>query len=219
MFFTDRRKMDMVAARDALPGRTTPLATAETHFINGRALKEALPVGMQQAMFGMGCFWGVERIFWALPGVYLTMVGYAGGFTPNPTYQETCTQMTGHNEVVRVIFDPKVISYAQLLKVFWEGHDPTQGMRQGNDRGSTYRSGIYSYDAAQAEAAVASKLDYQAALKSSRYGEITTEILPAPTFYYAEDYHQQYLAKNPDGYCGIGGTGVTCPIGVGIAAR
>ena len=219
MFFTDRRKMDMVAARDALPGRATPLATAETHFINGRALKEALPVGMQQAMFGMGCFWGVERIFWALPGVYLTMVGYAGGFTPNPTYQETCTQMTGHNEVVRVIFDPKVISYAQLLKVFWEGHDPTQGMRQGNDRGSTYRSGIYSYDAAQAEAAVASKLDYQAALKSSRYGEITTEILPAPTFYYAEDYHQQYLAKNPDGYCGIGGTGVTCPIGVGIAAR
>lgn len=219
MFFTDRRKMDMVAARDALPGRATPLATAETHFINRRALKEALPVGMQQAMFGMGCFWGVERIFWALPGVYLTMVGYAGGFTPNPTYQETCTQMTGHNEVVRVIFDPKVISYAQLLKVFWEGHDPTQGMRQGNDRGSTYRSGIYSYDAAQAEAAVASKLDYQAALKSSRYGEITTEILPAPTFYYAEDYHQQYLAKNPDGYCGIGGTGVTCPIGVGIAAR
>ena len=219
MFFTDRRKMDMVAARDALPGRATPLATAETHFINGRALKEAVPVGMQQAMFGMGCFWGVDRIFWALPGVYLTMVGYAGGFTPNPTYQETCTQMTGHNEVVRVIFDPKVISYAQLLKVFWEGHDPTQGMRQGNDRGSTYRSGIYSYDAAQAEAAVASKLDYQAALKSSRYGEITTEILPAPTFYYAEDYHQQYLAKNPDGYCGIGGTGVTCPIGVGIAAR
>ena len=219
MFFTDRRKMDMVAARDALPGRATPLATAETHFVNRRALKEAVPVGMQQAMFGMGCFWGVERIFWALPGVYLSMVGYAGGFTPNPTYQETCTQMTGHNEVVRVIFDPKVISYAQLLKVFWEGHDPTQGMRQGNDRGSTYRSGIYSYDAAQAEAAVASKLDYQAALKSSRYGEITTEILPAPTFYYAEDYHQQYLAKNPDGYCGIGGTGVTCPIGVGIAAR
>ena len=219
MFFTDRRKMDMVAARDALPGRATPLATAETHFVNRRALKEAVPVGMQQAMFGMGCFWGVERIFWALPGVYQTMVGYAGGFTPNPTYQETCTQMTGHNEVVRVIFDPKVISYAQLLKVFWEGHDPTQGMRQGNDRGSTYRSGIYSYDAAQAEAAVASKLDYQAALKSSRYGEITTEILPAPTFYYAEDYHQQYLAKNPDGYCGIGGTGVTCPIGVGIAAR
>ena len=219
MFFTDRRKMDMVAARDALPGRATPLATAETHFVNRRALKEAVPVGMQQAMFGMGCFWGVERIFWALPGVYLTMVGYAGGFTPNPTYQETCTQMTGHNEVVRVIFDPKVISYAQLLKVFWEGHDPTQGMRQGNDRGSTYRSGIYSYDAAQAEAAVASKRDYQAALKSSRYGEITTEILPAQTFYYAEDYHQQYLAKNPDGYCGIGGTGVTCPIGVGIAAR
>ena len=219
MFFTDRRKMDMVAARDALPGRATPLATAETHFLNGRALKAALPVGMQQAMFGMGCFWGVERIFWALPGVYLTMVGYAGGFTPNPTYPETCTQLTGHNEVVRVIFDPKVISYAQLLKVFWEGHDPTQGMRQGNDRGSTYRSGIYSYDAAQAEVAVASKLDYQAALKSSRYGEITTEILPAPTFYYAEDYHQQYLAKNPDGYCGIGGTGVTCPIGVGIAAR
>jgi peptide-methionine (S)-S-oxide reductase len=173
---------------------------------------------MEEVMFGMGCFWGVERIFWQIPGVYLTMVGYAGGYTPNPTYQETCTQMTGHNEVVRVIFDPAVISYAELLTVFWENHDPTTGMRQGNDVGSTYRSGIYAYSEAQMSAAIASKATYGALLAKARYPAITTEILPVPTFYYAEEYHQQYLAKNPDGYCGIAGTGVSCPIGVGVTA-
>ena len=166
----------------------------------------------------MGCFWGVERKFWAIPGVWLTMVGYAGGFTPNPTYKETCTQLTGHNEVVRVIFDPAKVSYGDLLKVFWENHDPTQGMRQGNDVGSTYRSGIYFTDAGQEAEARESKALYQAALSARGLGAITTEILPAPVFYFAEDYHQQYLAKNPDGYCGIGGTGVTCPIGVGVRA-
>ena len=218
MFFSDRRKPDMVSAADALPGRSQPLPTAETHFVSGLPLKLPVPEGMAEAMFGMGCFWGVERKFWSVPGVYLTMVGYAAGFTPNPTYKETCTQLTGHNEVVRVIFDPKVISYEALLKLFWEGHDPTQGMRQGNDMGSTYRSGIYTYSAKQAEAAEASKAAYQGALSAARKGTITTEILPAPVFYFAEDYHQQYLAKNPSGYCGIGGTGVTCPIGVGVLA-
>ncbi len=219
MFFTDRRKLEMVRPADALPGRAEALPTAERHFISGRPLQAPVPEGMAEAMFGMGCFWGVERKFWALPGVWLTMVGYAGGYTPNPTYKETCTQLTGHNEVVRVIFDPRVISYEALLKVFWENHDPTQGMRQGNDMGSTYRSGIYAYDAAQEDAAQASKQVYQAALTVAKRGAITTEILPAPVFYFAEDYHQQYLQKNPDGYCGIGGTGVSCPIGVGVAAR
>ena len=214
MFLFDRRKSDMVRPADALPGRDTPLPTAETHFLSGLPLKSAVPAGMAEAMFGMGCFWGVERIFWQLPGVWLTMTGYAAGFTPNPTYRETCTQMTGHNEVVRVIYDPAVISYDQLLKSFWEGHDPTQGMRQGNDTGSTYRSGIYTYTAEQEAAARAGKVGYQTALTARKYGAITTEILPAPTFYYAEDYHQQYLAKNPQGYCGIGGTGVSCPIGL-----
>ncbi len=216
MFFNDRAKMQMVTPDNALPGRSAPLPTAETHFLSGIALKSPVPAGMEEAMFGMGCFWGVERKFWALPGVWLTMVGYAGGFTPNPTYKETCTQLTGHNEVVRVIYDPAVISYEELLKLFWENHDPTQGMRQGNDVGSTYRSGIYTCSEAQASAAVASKVTYQAALKAAGRGQITTEILPAPVFYFAEDYHQQYLAKNPNGYCGIGGTGVTCPIGVGV---
>ncbi len=219
MFLFDRRKSDMVRPEDALPGRATPLPTAETHFVNGRPLKSPVPEGMAEAMFGMGCFWGVERIFYNLPGVWLTMVGYAAGFTPNPTYQETCTQLTGHNEVVRVVYDPAVISYDSLLKTFWEGHDPTQGMRQGNDSGSTYRSGIYTYTPEQDAAAQASKTAYQAALTGKRYGPITTEILPAPTFYFAEDYHQQYLAKNPQGYCGIGGTGVTCPIGLQVAAQ
>ena len=219
MFFVDRRKMQMVDPADALPGRPDPLPTAETHFLSGLPLKSPVPAGMEEAMFGMGCFWGVERKFWAVPGVWLTMVGYAGGYTPNPTYKETCTQLTGHNEVLRVIYDPSVVSYEQLLKLFWEGHNPTQGMRQGNDIGSTYRSGIYTYTAAQAEAAHASKAVYQEALSAQGLGLITTEILPAPLFYYAEDYHQQYLAKNPDGYCGIGGTGVTCPIGTGVAAR
>ena len=218
MFFIDRKKMEMVRPEDALPGRPDPIPTAETHFISGLPLKSPVPADMEQAMFGMGCFWGVERKFWQQPGVWLTMVGYAGGFTPNPTYKETCTQATGHNEVVRVIYDPAKVSYEQLLKLFWENHDPTQGMRQGNDIGSTYRSGIYTYPPDQAEAAQASARAYQAALTSAGRGRITTEILPAPQFYYAEDYHQQYLEKNPDGYCGIGGTGVTCPIGTGIAA-
>jgi peptide-methionine (S)-S-oxide reductase len=218
MFFMDRKKSDMVKPQDALPGRLTPLPTAEAHFISGLPLKSAVPEGMEEAMFGMGCFWGVERKFWSVPGVWLTMVGYAAGFTPNPTYKETCTQLTGHNEVLRIIYDPAVVSYDALLKLFWEGHDPTQGMRQGNDMGSTYRSGIYTYSDAQMAAAVASRNLYQAALTAAGRGQITTEILPAPVFYFAEDYHQQYLAKNPSGYCGIGGTGVTCPIGTGVAA-
>jgi peptide-methionine (S)-S-oxide reductase len=217
MFFT-RSKTEMVSPDKALPGRAEPLPTAETHFLSGLPLKSPVPEGMEEAMFGMGCFWGVERKFWQTPGVWLTMVGYAGGFTPNPTYKETCTQLTGHNEVVRVIYDPAKVSYEALLKLFWEGHDPTQGMRQGNDIGSTYRSGIYTYTPAQAEAAKASKLVYQEALTKAGQGTITTEILPVPTFYFAEDYHQQYLAKNPNGYCGIGGTGVTCPIGTGVRA-
>ena len=216
MFTLFARKSDMVTADNALPGRATPLPTAQTHFVLDRPLKSPVPAGMEQAMFGMGCFWGVERKFWQVPGVWLTMAGYAGGFTPNPTYAETCTQLTGHNEVVRVIFDPAVISYDQLLRLFWEGHDPTQGMRQGNDMGSTYRSGIYSYTPEQAAAAKASKQAYQAALSTAGRGQITTEILPVPTFYFAEDYHQQYLAKNPGGYCGIGGTGVSCPIGLAV---
>lgn len=217
MFFMDRKKSEMVSPANALPGRPEPLPTADTHFINGRALKSAVPEGMAEAMFGMGCFWGVERKFWALTGVYLTMVGYAGGFTPNPTYKETCTQLTGHNEVVRIIFDPAVISYQALLKVFWENHDPTQGMRQGNDMGSTYRSGIYCYDDAQMVAAKTSKAAYATSLSKAGYGAITTEIVPVPVFYFGEDYHQQYLAKNPQGYCGIGGTGVVCPIGLAVA--
>ena len=213
MFFT-RKSMEMVTPDEALPGRAESLPTAETHFLSGIPLKSPVPAGMEEAMFGMGCFWGVERKFWQVEGVWLTMVGYAGGFTPNPTYKETCTQLTGHNEVVRVIFDPAIVSYAQLLQLFWEGHDPTQGMRQGNDVGSTYRSGIYCYSEAQAEAARETKAAYQERLSAARFGAITTEIIPVPVFYYAEDYHQQYLAKNPDGYCGIGGTGVTCPIGL-----
>ena len=218
MFLFDRRKTEMVTEANALPGRAEPMPTAETHFLSGLPLKSPVPDGRRAAMFGMGCFWGVERKFAALPGVWLTMVGYAGGITPNPTYRETCTQLTGHNEVVRVIYDPSVISYEELLKVFWEGHDPTQGMRQGNDVGSTYRSGIYTNTSEQAAAAKASKEAYQAALTARGFGAITTEIVAAPTFYFAEDYHQQYLAKNPDGYCGIGGTGVSCPIGLKVAA-
>jgi peptide-methionine (S)-S-oxide reductase len=214
MFFMDRKKTEMVRPENALPGRPDPLPTAETHFLSGIPLKSPVPDGMEQAMFGMGCFWGVERKFWALPGVWLTMVGYAGGFTPNPTYKETCTQLTGHNEVVRVIFDSDVISYDALLRVFWENHDPTQGMRQGNDVGSTYRSGVYTYSPEQAAAAFASKTTFAGRLTAAGFGAITTEIIPAPEFFFAEDYHQQYLAKNPAGYCGIGGTGVTCPIGL-----
>jgi len=215
MFSMSRAKSEMVRPEAALPGRPDAIRTADVHFVFGTPLTDALPLGMEQAMFGMGCFWGVERMFWKLDGVVSTMVGYAGGFTPNPTYQEVCTGKTGHNEVVRVIYDPAVITYDQLLQVFWEGHDPTQGMRQGNDAGTQYRSGIYSYSAAQKTAAEASKVAFAPRLSQAGYGAITTEITDAPRFYFAEDYHQQYLAKNPGGYCGIGGTGVTCPIGVG----
>lgn len=218
MFFMNRKKLELVSAENAMPGRPHAIPTAETHFVNGNPLSADVPEGMEQAMFGMGCFWGVERMFWKLPGVYSTMVGYAGGHTPNPTYQEVCTGQTGHNEVVRVVYDPAVISFEGLLKVFWEGHDPTQGMRQGNDMGTQYRSGIYAYTEAQKEAATASKAMFAPLLGKAGYADITTEIIDAPTFYFAEDYHQQYLAKNPSGYCGIGGTGVSCPIGTGVSA-
>ena len=206
------------AAGDALPGRASPIPTAERSFVNDRPLKGPHPEGTEIADFAMGCFWGVERKFWQVPGVWVTAVGYTGGATPNPTYHETCTGRTGHTEAVRIVFDPKVVSYDALLKLFWEGHDPTQGMRQGNDMGSQYRSGIYTHGAAQAEAAARSREVYQEALTRAGRGKITTEIAPAGPFFFAEDYHQQYLAKNPNGYCGIGGTGVVCPIGVGVAA-
>ena len=218
MFLFQKKKSEMVSADAALAGRAGAIPTAETHFISGRPLTLDVPDGMEEAMFGMGCFWGVERMFWKLDGVYLTMVGYAGGFTPNATYQEVCTGQTGHNEVVRVVYDPDVISYEDLLKVFWEGHDPTQGMRQGNDVGTQYRSGIYTYSDAQKAAAEETRVMFESQLGKAGYGKVTTEILPAPEFYFAEDYHQQYLAKNPGGYCGIGGTGVTCPIGTGVSA-
>jgi len=214
MLVIDRAKMQMVHPENALPGRAEPMPITEAHFLSGLDLKSPVPAGMAEAMFGMGCFWGVERKFWQQPGIWLTMVGYAGGYTPNPTYKETCTQLTGHNEVVRLIFDPAVTSYDALLKVFWENHDPTQGMRQGNDIGSTYRSGIYFFTPEQEAAALASKAAYAERLMAAGHGAISTEILPAPVFYYAEDYHQQYLAKNPEGYCGLGGTGVSCPIGL-----
>ena len=216
MFFMSREKSQMVQRDQALPGRNTHIATAATHFVTGRPLHGKRDAGLQEAMFGMGCFWGVERMFWGIEGVWVTMVGYAAGYTPNPTYEEVCTGKTGNNEVVRVIFDPAIVSYEALLKVFWEGHDPTQGMRQGNDRGTQYRSGIYTYGAEQAQASQASLSVFAEQLKASGFGAITSEILPAPEFYYAEDYHQQYLAKNPNGYCGIGGTGVTCPIGLAV---
>jgi len=203
-----RRKSDMPAADAALPGRDTPLKVPETHFVNGHRTVPPFPAGLREAVFGLGCFWGAERIFWQLPGVYSTAVGYAGGFTPNPTYQEVCSGDTGHAEVVRVIYDPRTISYPELLKAFWESHDPTQGMRQGNDVGTQYRSVIYTFDKEQRAAAEESKRLYQARLAAAGRGTITTEIRDAPEFYYAEDYHQQYLAKNPDGYCGIGGCGV-----------
>jgi len=215
MFGLARKKIEMVTAQTALAGRADPIPTADTHFVNGNPLGGEVPEGMEVAIFGMGCFWGVERMFWKLDGVYVTMVGYGEGFTPNATYQEVCTGQTGHNELVRVVYDPKVISYDALLQVFWEGHDPTQGMRQGNDMGTQYRSGIYTTTEAQLEAAKASKATFAPRLQAAGYGAITTEIKPAAPFYYAEDYHQQYLAKNPNGYCGIGGTGVTCPIGTG----
>lgn len=210
-----RTKSTMVTAADALPDNAQPVATAEHHFINGRPLQGPFPEGLQTAMFGMGCFWGVERMFWKLDGVWVSAVGYAGGYTKNPTYQQVCTGQTGHNEVVLVHFDPAVISYEDLLKVYWEGHDPTQGMRQGNDAGTQYRSGIYVFSDEQRQAAQQSKEAFAVRLTAAGYGAVTSEIVDAPTFYYAEDYHQQYLAKNPAGYCGIGGTGVTCAIGTG----
>ena len=209
---------EMLSPRETLPGRPDAIPTAATSFINGRPLKGPYPDDAQTAHFAMGCFWGVERKLWQAPGVWVTAVGYIGGTTPNPTYQETCTGRTGHTEAVRVVFDPAVTSYEALLKLFWEGHDPTQGMRQGNDVGSQYRSGIYTASPDQAAAAEASRDAYQAALSAAGKGAITTEIAPAGEFYFAEDYHQQYLAKNPGGYCGIGGTGVVCPIGMGVAA-
>ncbi len=202
----------------ALPGRPDPIPTDEVHFVLGRPLKGPHPEGFESAVFGMGCFWGVERVFWKLPGVWVTSAGYAGGSTPNPTYREVCSGDTGHAEVVEVVFDPAQISYAELLKVFWENHDPTQGMRQGNDVGTQYRSAIYYADEAQKGAAEASRDAYQTALTESGLGRITTEIAPRPPYYFAEGYHQGYLAKNPDGYCGIGGTGVDCPAGLGVDA-
>jgi peptide-methionine (S)-S-oxide reductase len=209
---------EMPTAAEALPGRPTPLRTDEVHYVSGRPLKGPYPDGFETAILGMGCFWGVERIFWQLPGVWVTSVGYAGGITPNPTYEETCTGRTGHAEVVQVVFDPQETSFGALLKAFWENHDPTQGMRQGNDIGTTYRSAIYFLDEGQKAEAEASRDAYQAALTAAGRGTITTEIAPAGPYYFAEDYHQGYLAKNPAGYCGIGGTGVVCPIGVGVEA-
>ena len=205
-------KSQMVPASLALPGRTASMRVPAAHYVNGHPLKPPFPAGLEQAVFGLGCFWGAERKFWQLPGVYTTAVGYAGGYTPNPTYEEVCTGRTGHTEAVLVVYDPKRISYGALLKAFWEAHDPTQGMRQGNDIGTQYRSVIYTYGQSQLEAAEDSLKDYQDALRKAGYPGITTEVRAAPEFYYAEDYHQQYLAKNPNGYCGLGGTGVSCAI-------
>ena len=208
-----------IPARDrALPGRAEAIPTADTHFVNGKPLKGPYPAGFETALFGLGCFWGAEKVFWKIPGVYVTAAGYAGGHTPNATYREVCSGMTGHNEVVLVVYDPKIVGYETLLKAFFEAHDPTQGMRQGNDVGTQYRSGIYVADEGQRRAAETAKATYAKALAAKGYGAVTTEIVNAPEFYFAEDYHQQYLAKNPNGYCGLGGTGVSCPVGVGVAA-
>jgi peptide-methionine (S)-S-oxide reductase len=213
-----RKPLTIPSRAEALPGRAERMPIPELHFVNKHRLSPPYPDGLERALFGMGCFWGAERKFWQLRGVYSTAVGYAAGQTPNPTYREVCTGMTGHNEVVLVVFDPNVVPYDQLLKTFWENHDPTQGMQQGNDVGTQYRSGIYYFDDAQKHAAEVSRDLFQKQLSGAGYGAITTEIVPAPEFYYAEDYHQQYLAKNPDGYCGLGGTGVSCPVGVGVSA-
>ena len=209
-----RNKAQMPDPADALPGRSTPLETSAQHFVNFRPIAPPYPDGLEQAQFGLGCFWGAERKFWQVPGVYTTAVGYSAGYTPNPTYEEVCSGRTGHNESVLVVFDPAEVSYEQLLKVFWESHDPTQGMRQGGDVGTQYRSGIYTYSPEQRAAAEASRDAYQTVLSANRYGPITTEIADAGEFYFAEGYHQQYLAKNPNGYCGLGGTGVACPVGL-----
>ncbi len=218
MSMFSNRPLTIPSKADALPGRSERMPVPEAHFVNKNRLSEPFPDGLQRAVFGMGCFWGAEKKFWQQPGVYSTAVGYAAGPTPNPTYREVCTGMTGHNEVVLVVFDPKAVSYEDLLKVFWENHDPTQGMRQGNDAGTQYRSGIYYFDEAQKRAAETTRDAFQKRLAAAGFGGITTEILPAPEFYYAEDYHQQYLAKNPGGYCGLGGTGVSCPVGVAVKA-
>jgi peptide-methionine (S)-S-oxide reductase len=212
-------KLHMPSREESLPGRAEKMPVPAHHFVHGVQLSPPWPAGLEVADFALGCFWGAERKFWQQPGVYSTAVGYQSGFTPNPTYREVCTGMTGHAEVVRVVFDPRKISYEQLLRVFWESHDPTQGMRQGNDAGTQYRSGIYAHSPGQRRAAEASREQYQKELTRAGYGTITTEIVDAPEFYYAEEYHQQYLAKNPEGYCGIGGTGVSCPIGTGVATR
>jgi peptide-methionine (S)-S-oxide reductase len=217
MALTNSLKLRMPPAEQALPGRAEAMPVPETHFVNGNRIVPPFPAGLEQAVFGMGCFWGAERKFWQAPGVYSTAVGYAGGHTPNPTYREVCSGMTGHTEVVLIVFDPKQTSYDAILKVFWENHDPTQGMRQGNDIGTQYRSAIFANSPEQLQAANASRSAFQDRLTEAGYGPITTEIAEAPPFYYAEDYHQQYLAKNPDGYCGLGGTGVTCPVGVATA--
>ena len=212
--FDRTSKKQLPTAETALPGRQQGMPVPASHYVNGNPLQGPFPAQLRRALFGMGCFWGVERKFWQAPGVYTTAAGYAAGLTPNPSYQEVCTGRTGHNEVVLVVFDPAVVSYEALLKLFWEGHDPTQGMRQGNDSGTQYRSGIYVFDEEQERQARESKEAFQRALDKAGYGAITTEILPAPDFYYAEEYHQQYLAKNPGGYCGLGGTGVSCPTGI-----
>jgi peptide-methionine (S)-S-oxide reductase len=212
--FNIRKKHNLPTPDTALSGRTERMPVPATHYVNGNPLQGPFPAHLRQAIFGMGCFWGVERKFWQVEGVFTTAVGYAAGVTPNPSYQEVCSGQTGHNEVVLVVFDPALISYEQLLTLFWEGHNPTQGMRQGNDMGTQYRSGIYAFDQEQQTLAEASLLAFQPALTRAGYGAITAEILPAPEFYYAEDYHQQYLAKNPGGYCGLGGTGVSCPVGL-----
>jgi peptide-methionine (S)-S-oxide reductase len=217
MSFFQRRKTVMPSPDEALPGRAEAMRVPARHFVNGQRIVGPFPPGIEMAMFGLGCFWGAERKFWQTSGVYSTAVGYAGGYTPNPSYEEVCTGRTGHNEVVFVAFDPETVSYDELLKVFWESHDPTQGMRQGNDVGTQYRSGIYATSDAQLAAAYRARDAYQPALHAAGYGEITTEIVPAPAFYYAEEYHQQYLAKNPGGYCGLGGTGVGCPVGLATA--
>ncbi len=216
MIFGLGKKTTIPTAEKALPGRSQSMQVPKSHFVNNNPLQPPYPDGMETAVFGLGCFWGAERKFWTIEGVYTTAVGYAGGITPNPTYEEVCSGMTGHNEVVLVVFDPKVVSYETLLKVFWESHNPTQGMRQGNDAGTQYRSGIYTYSDSQKQAAEASKTTYQQALTRAGYKEITTEIVDAPEFYFAEGYHQQYLAKNPGGYCGLGGTNISCPIGVQV---
>jgi peptide-methionine (S)-S-oxide reductase len=211
-------KTRMVTREEALPGRAEPMPVPETHVVTGARLVPPFPGGLEMAMVGMGCFWGAERVFWQTPGVYSTAVGYAAGFTPHPTYPEVCSGLTGHAEVVRVVFDPSALPYEDLLTLFWERHDPTQGMRQGNDVGTQYRSGIYVYGERQRAAAQASREAYQKALAAAGFGQVTTEVLEAPPFYYAEAYHQQYLAKNPAGYCGIGGTGVACPTGLALDA-